>query len=664
MLGMRYTVLLGAMGLARAAAALSELAHAGEAGPAVRLCSAWCNGAADGSACMVDQSIIPCTGVWCKTTCERWVADVLRVGDTLVGCDAFAAGLAYPRGAEPCGKACLPPEVGLERYPMPTGFGFLCAPGTCEPAVQSRYASGGSARGLGVLRCPCNWFGADCTDDTRTVLAIKKRVSLGRYVLITLLVGEADWWQIVLGSRPGAVVRLQATANESWAGGDGTLQLPSTTSWAGPRPLEQPLALATLIPSAQGVPGGASLPVGELDVLTGPPDAGMSPVTTELLRRLRALPVGRLPLSGPGALGINPAVGGFFSRNGGLFMDALGRARWTGEAAASGGAALRSSLERFEAGAAGKRQGVTDVVLVATGTGLAAMRPTIELLIRRNRQALAAEADGSHASSGGGGGEGRRHTYEGDSGNGAAAAPRVRVHLYYGLRRLSHLPWHDEFAAWVERSELQLTLLLSEQDGPTETDGQCPTDQQPVPPVFLAAAERGNALARMAAELRRTSVADGDSSALGAAGGGPHTHLHRLLLEAGEGKLYVHQALAVDLSVESLLASAPAGSGLDSETGLSLGGRGARLDNMLVAVCGRSEILGGTERALVAACAARHARGAGMRGAGGDDGSHSSGGEGSGAPRVGEDGVGEDGAGGSADGECNGLVAQRLFLNI
>jgi hypothetical protein len=678
---------------------------------------------------MVDQSVVACAGEWCKTTCERWVADVLHVGNSLISCDAFVAGLAYPRGAEPCGEGCLPPEVGVERYPMPTGFGFLCAPGTCEPAVQSRYASGGSAHGLGVLRCPCNWFGADCTDDTRAVLAVKKRVSLGRYVLFTLLVGDEDWWQIMQGHRPGAVVRLQAAANESCAGDDGILQPASTASWAGPRPLEQPLALATLIISAPGVSDGALPPVGEIDVLTGPPDAGMSPVTTELLRRLRALPIGWLPHSGPGALSINPVVGGFFARDGGLFMDALGRASRAGNGAASEDAALHPSLERFRAGVAGEGDGctdrasdvVTDVVLVATGTGLAAMRPTIELLIRRNRQMAAVRTVGGGERSAGHGErcgleEGRRiEEYDsadlentecsavgtpstgGESegvshgdvagGDGPAVTPRVRIHLYYGLRLWSELPWGDELASWVEKGELQLTILISQQEQPDSADGeqegsaateeQGPNGQRSISPVLRAAAQRGKALARTAADLRRPAmvvasdeaatgdgaVAGDENSALGtASGSGPisSTWLSRVLLETGEGKLYVHQALAVDLSFGSLLTSAPVKPGaLDSETDLSLWGRGARLDTMLVAVCGRSDILGGTERALLAACLAQRASEGGLCGARAEVGSREGGDEGDRAAGVDQDGAGKD-----VESECKGLVAQRLFLNI
>jgi hypothetical protein len=340
-------------------------------------------------------------------------------------------------------------------------------------------------------------------------------------------------------------------------------------------------------------------------------------------------------------------------------MDALGRANRAGELMASRDAALRPSMKPF--GAEGAGGGVTDIVLVATGTGLAAMRPTIELLMRRGRQAVAAETCGGgerragHASDGRGGVEDSRHAHESANGDGVAGVPQVRVHLYYGLRQLSHLPWQDELASWVERGELQLTLLLSQQEEPAEADGQCSTDQS-VQPVLRAAAERGRALARIAADLRRAAGAAADNET---ASGGSRTPLTSLLLEAGEDKLYVNQALALDLSVESLVASARASHGQDIASGLSLRGRGARLDNMLVAVCGRSEILGGTERAFLAACSVRHASEAGVFGAGAEVGSHDGGGQGNGAPRVGADGAGE-----RAEDECSGLVAQRLFFNI
>ena len=62
--------------------------------------------------------------------------------------------------------------------------------------------------------------------------------------------------------------------------------------------------------------------VGELEVLTGPPEAHYFFTVTEVARRVRSLPVGPID-DGHGPLYINPSVAGFFNKHYMFLMDAL-----------------------------------------------------------------------------------------------------------------------------------------------------------------------------------------------------------------------------------------------------------------------------------------------------------------------------------------------------
>jgi len=113
-------------------------------------------------------------------------------------------------------------------------------------------------------------------------------LTFGDYQLITLEVNDVDWRAITSNHRPGAVVRLQALADKP---DTSRSSMSMARSWAARRPLEQPLALANLLPL--GVDDGTALPktsVGELEVLVGLPDSHLNPEVTELLYRLRELP--------------------------------------------------------------------------------------------------------------------------------------------------------------------------------------------------------------------------------------------------------------------------------------------------------------------------------------------------------------------------------------
>eukprot|EP00931_Biecheleriopsis_adriatica_P091713 TRINITY_DN65597_c0_g1_i1.p1 TRINITY_DN65597_c0_g1~~TRINITY_DN65597_c0_g1_i1.p1 ORF type:complete len:500 (+),score=88.64 TRINITY_DN65597_c0_g1_i1:41-1540(+) len=293
----------------------------------VPMCGGWCSSEADSNtACAIDQTKMQCSGdYWCTTTCELWNVSMLAAQRTMpLTCEQFIRTSAFPRGGEVCREDCLLAEIKPNRYPAPTGLGFLCAPGTCDPAVQSRYRdTPKSELGLGILECPCNWFGSDCNNDWVQIEAVVRKEILGDFVIVVFKVDEAGWHAVMRDHRPGGVVRVQR---------------PSSSAW-GSRPLEQPYALAN--DKDTGV-------VGELEVLTGKPEAGYHETVTEVAHHVRSLSVG--PLEAP--LYINPSIAGFFNKKYMFLMDALD-------------------------------ESVTDVIMIATGAGLSGVRSAIASLLHR-----------------------------------------------------------------------------------------------------------------------------------------------------------------------------------------------------------------------------------------------------------------------------------------
>lgn len=255
-----------------------------------RLCGDWCQASeAEDTPCTVDTRRHPCRGeYWCATTCALWALSE-QPHLSKVSCERFVRTSAYPRGGEVCKEECLLSEIRPDRYPAPTGLGFLCRPGTCDPAVQERYAAWPAELGLGVLECPCNWFGADCRDDWVPVQTIRRR-SYGDLQEVRLVVGREGWRRIMADHRPGGVVRVQHLDGEGVA-------------------REQPFALAN-------VEGDGT--AGELEFLAGPPDDDLHPTVTEVARRVRSLPEGEVA-----NLFVNPSVSGFFNRRYGFLMASL-----------------------------------------------------------------------------------------------------------------------------------------------------------------------------------------------------------------------------------------------------------------------------------------------------------------------------------------------------
>lgn len=295
----------------------------------VPMCGEWCGSGTvlASTPCAIDEAKMACRGeYWCTTTCGLWNVSMLSAQlTTPLTCQQFIRTSAFPRGGEVCREHCLLNEVKPNRYPAPTGLGFLCAPGTCDPAVQSRYqgTSKSTELGLSVLECPCNWFGSDCGDDWVQIEAVLRKQVAGDFIAVTLKVDEASWHRVMKDHRPGGVVRIQRPSMLTWGGG----------------PAEQPYALAN--DKVTGV-------VGELEVLAGKPEAEYFESVTEVAHLVRDLAVG--PVTTP--LYINPSIAGFFNKNYMFLMDALD-------------------------------ENVEHVIMVATGAGLSGVRTAIASLMTR-----------------------------------------------------------------------------------------------------------------------------------------------------------------------------------------------------------------------------------------------------------------------------------------
>lgn len=404
-------------------------------------CGAWCASAAldPATPCTMDESRVPCSGsYWCTSTCGLWNVSVEQArspGAPGIACAQFIRTSAFPVGAEPCDPACLLDEIKPDRYPAPTGLGLLCAPSTCDPAVQVRYRGTHKAlAGLAALECPCNWFGSDCPDEWEEVTEVRRKQRLGDLEVTVLGVSVGAWHRIMADHRPGGVVRLQA---------------PSPSAW-GHRPLEQPYALAT-----DAATGGTP---GELEILTGLPEARYHPTVTEVARRVRALPEGPVA-DGRGPLFVNPSVGGFFNSRYVFLSDLLDR--WQG----GRGEAANASGTAEGAGAAAHRGGgkegpmsaeVEHAVLLATGAGLSGLRSVLERFAARPA---------------------------------AERATMPRLHLLYGLRDAGHLPYREALVSWASSGVLELTLVVSSRNA---------TALEATEPEIAQAVARGEALRRLA----------------------------------------------------------------------------------------------------------------------------------------------------------------------
>lgn len=261
----------------------------------LRKCDVACEGGVTAAnaaqPCAIHPEEIVCADpFWCTTTCALWHAN-MRQTRPFASCEMFIRTEVYAWRAKLCDDRCLLPEVRGERYPNPTGHGFFCKPGTCEPAAQTRHAQ--DEPGLGIMECPCNWFGADCRTDWVPVRAIRKGY-LGDMQSIVIVVDEEKWQILIAGFRPGSVIRVQHVDPNGV-------------------PREQPYALLRGSESTGATPG-------ELEILAGPPPKGLFPEVTEVAARVRSLDDG--PIAG-GNLFVNPAIAGFFNRRYQFLSDAI-----------------------------------------------------------------------------------------------------------------------------------------------------------------------------------------------------------------------------------------------------------------------------------------------------------------------------------------------------
>lgn len=286
------------------------------------VCGQWCASPSNTNMkCNMDPEIIPCQREWCNTTCKLWDLFVLGPDDKRrpVSCNMYAAGSAYPRGAEICDKNCLIPEIRTDRYPAPTGYGIMCRPNTCAPAATPLVNVGVA---LGTLRCPCNWFGSECTNDWTPVQKVIKGKRWGALEFITLLLDKKDWKRVLEHYRPGGVIRIVHLD-------------PNGT------PQEMACALAGFETE------------GELTFLTSPPDPSLRPEPRQVAERLRAMKTTSIVSN----LYVNPSISGFFNGNYTYLLEFLR-----------------------------DNDNITRLVILSSGAGLGGALSAIDAVIRENRK--------------------------------------------------------------------------------------------------------------------------------------------------------------------------------------------------------------------------------------------------------------------------------------
>eukprot|EP00581_Thalassiosira_minuscula_P001889 CAMPEP_0183747304 /NCGR_PEP_ID=MMETSP0737-20130205/67194_1 /TAXON_ID=385413 /ORGANISM="Thalassiosira miniscula, Strain CCMP1093" /LENGTH=516 /DNA_ID=CAMNT_0025983013 /DNA_START=766 /DNA_END=2313 /DNA_ORIENTATION=+ len=329
----------------------------------IRTCGDWCATASDESTpCLMDESKVPCRDTYCTTTAGLWNLFVLPRSQRPVSCDMYKAGIAYPVGAKPCDAACLIPEVWPERYPLPTGLGVFCRPGTCSPGATPDPKC---PEKFGTLQCPCNWFGSECSDDRVPVTRVDRQWGgSGRgqrseeeqqLLKVTLHVSEEQWKTVVRDWRPGGVVRLHylptssSSSSSSSKKGDTTAPAATDTTHL----YEMACALS------------AHDTIGQLQILVAPPDPSMRPEVRRVAELLRSFSSSSddddnnniqqqgHKLSG---LYVNPSISGFYNGRYEFLMDVL----WNNDDPET-----RSSSSPLSSS---KTQ---DLVFVSSGAGLA-----------------------------------------------------------------------------------------------------------------------------------------------------------------------------------------------------------------------------------------------------------------------------------------------------
>lgn len=428
----------------------------------LRLCGRWCATATDPETtpCRIDRRLMPCKGRYCQTTAALWKMSMLGPPEERrVSCDTYKAGMAYPKGGVPCDARCLVPEVNPRRYPLPTGVGVLCRPGTCRPAASPWHDARSD---LGILQCPCNWFGSECTDTVQPLQRLRKTTIAaggggeGRLVRLQLWIRDPHN-RILADDRPGSVVRLQHVVHNDNRTSDNNMD--DKSSSAPPRPLPpQVFEMACAVAHRERQADDKTTTLVEV-VLTQPsPD--LHPHVRQLTERLRALPDGTHEIATATTSSFssttgtaedpadflrkvyaNPVISGFYNSHYQFLMDHLHdnvRVRSADEANAISGhntssidSECTSGTTPMEAVAVVADTAPTlpppvkNVVFVATGSGLAGVISAIVALL-----ANPAMAD-------------------------------LRIHVYYGVQHASEMPYMDRWVDWTVRDKLRLTVVES-----------------------------------------------------------------------------------------------------------------------------------------------------------------------------------------------------------
>jgi hypothetical protein len=296
----------------------------------LRMCGAWCQTAAEDAPCRIDTRRVPCQGSFCETTARFWTQFVLH-RTRPVSCDLYKQGTAYPDAAAPCAACCQIPEINPARYPQPTGLGVFCKLGTCRPAASPRHATDS---GLGILQCPCNWFGSECTTDWMTLESLTKTTISQSLIRLRLQVHDPTN-RLLSEARPGSVIRLQQPSDEK----DDTAMI-------------YELSCAVARSDRQGET------TTHVEVLVAQPSAHLDTSMCHLAEQLRALPDGVHAANELPPLYANPVISGFYNSRYQYLLDYLQAAKTPPQ----------------------------DVVVVATGSALSGALSAIERLLEEQAE--------------------------------------------------------------------------------------------------------------------------------------------------------------------------------------------------------------------------------------------------------------------------------------
>ena len=381
-----------------------------------RMCADWCASVNDESTpCRMDESIVPCKGKHCQTTCGLWNLFVLPQKNRPVTCEMYKSGLAYPIGAKPCDPKCLIPEVSPRRYPEPTGLGVFCRPNTCSPGATPNP----KCPNFGKLQCPCNWFGSECSDDWVPIQRLDrqwiggeegKEGDGGRLLKVTLHLPTDQWKTLIKDWRPGGILRLHySPSKKRRKEHDANSKKKQHAEDETHRLYEMSCAVAS-----------ANTP-GQLDILVAKPDPSMRPEVRKIAELLRSTSKSSSSFHVQD-LYANPSISGFFNTRYEYLLQVFDKH--------NNNRVLTSSSPK-----------INNLVFVSSGAGLAGVLPAVEAIVfnkdDRNKSHLASAGDKE------------------DHGNDIVDT----VHLFHQVCDYSQLPYKDRIERLLETGKVKLTLI-------------------------------------------------------------------------------------------------------------------------------------------------------------------------------------------------------------